>query len=479
VNIVVSGTFTTSSAPKVYLEQVSVRLGSTGTMKVAQIQGNKWSYSGLVTVEGPLTITIQATGWYYGMRDGVKGVEEIGITRSVNQSVTVSFDNTPPTGTVDSAGSNVTVNGPGPKVPVVITGSASDSQSGVARVEYEVDGTGFQIATPTSGWSRWQAPLELALGTHVVDVRCTDKVNHTSSLGTVRVEAKDNTGPELTVDQSEDFFLALGDPTGADVKLSGTVSDTGSGVQGVWLKVNESSTETAVTVAPDGTWSQAVRLPPDLGYPPDLHHIKVRATDKVGNPTLKEKPVRVSRTHAPGDHEDNVSSYAYFGDLIEFARSYVEIAPPVGNARSLGIEDLTEEFLQPFDRVTSGEPVRQLRLGIEVLRKFFAPNDAVARWKFDEGNGTTTADASGNPSIGTLQGGTTWSPGRVGESALSFDGQNDYVQVGAAPKLVMRNSLSISAWIYPKGVGSHTTEGGIIINKEGEYELARFADGTI
>jgi len=44
---------------------------------------------------------------------------------------------------------------------------------------------------------------------------------------------------------------------------------------------------------------------------------------------------------------------------------------------------------------------------------------------------------------------------------------------------MLANAGTLSAWIYPPGAGSHSTVGGIIINKEGEYELARFPDGTI
>ncbi len=43
----------------------------------------------------------------------------------------------------------------------------------------------------------------------------------------------------------------------------------------------------------------------------------------------------------------------------------------------------------------------------------------------------------------------------------------------------MTNACTLSAWIYPTGVGSLAPYGGIIVNKEGEYELARFTDGTI
>jgi hypothetical protein len=56
---------------------------------------------------------------------------------------------------------------------------------------------------------------------------------------------------------------------------------------------------------------------------------------------------------------------------------------------------------------------------------------------------------------------------------------DDYVQVGAQSSLVMTNTASFTAWIHPTGPGSQPDGGGIIINKEGEYEIARFSDGTI
>ena len=103
-----------------------------------------------------------------------------------------------------------------------------------------------------------------------------------------------------------------------------------------------------------------------------------------------------------------------------------------------------------------------------------SPGQLIGFWKFDEGSGTSTADASGNNHTATLQNGPTWTMGRVG-MALSFDGVNDYVRMGSASDLVMTNYGTISFWIYP----TSTTADGIILNKEGEYEVARFADNTI
>lgn len=99
-------------------------------------------------------------------------------------------------------------------------------------------------------------------------------------------------------------------------------------------------------------------------------------------------------------------------------------------------------------------------------------------WKFDENNGATAADASGNNNTGTLSSGATWTTGQSG-AAANLDGVDDYVQVGAQSSLALTNTGTLSAWIYPTGAGSLPPYGGIIINKEGEYELARFTDGTI
>ena len=56
----------------------------------------------------------------------------------------------------------------------------------------------------------------------------------------------------------------------------------------------------------------------------------------------------------------------------------------------------------------------------------------VGYWKFDEGSGTLVSDASGNSNTGTLVNGPTWSTGVKG-TALSFDGVDDYADMGSLP----------------------------------------------
>jgi TM2 domain-containing membrane protein YozV len=72
----------------------------------------------------------------------------------------------------------------------------------------------------------------------------------------------------------------------------------------------------------------------------------------------------------------------------------------------------------------------------------------VAAWGFNEGAGTTVADASGNGNTGTISG-AAWSiQGRYG-SALSFNGTNSVVVINSAPSLNLTTGMTLSAWVYP------------------------------
>jgi hypothetical protein len=91
----------------------------------------------------------------------------------------------------------------------------------------------------------------------------------------------------------------------------------------------------------------------------------------------------------------------------------------------------------------------------------------VGWWKFDECQGTTAGDASGNGNTGTISIGATgsqttpgtcttpidgtgaWYNGRIGKynSAMSFDGTDDYVDVGNSITSSSLSGLTINAWI--------------------------------
>ncbi|HEY3181372.1 MAG TPA: LamG-like jellyroll fold domain-containing protein [Gaiellaceae bacterium] len=76
------------------------------------------------------------------------------------------------------------------------------------------------------------------------------------------------------------------------------------------------------------------------------------------------------------------------------------------------------------------------------------PTGLVAAYSFDEGSGTTAADASGNGNTGTLSGAAWTTAGRNG-GALSFDGAADYVTVVDSASLDLTTAATVEAWVNP------------------------------
>jgi mannosyl-glycoprotein endo-beta-N-acetylglucosaminidase len=67
----------------------------------------------------------------------------------------------------------------------------------------------------------------------------------------------------------------------------------------------------------------------------------------------------------------------------------------------------------------------------------------VAWYPFDEGEGSTAADSSGNGNDGTIFG-AAWAAGMLG-GALDFDGIDDFVRVADYPK--PESTITVSAWV--------------------------------
>src|SRR5262245_60540798 len=68
--------------------------------------------------------------------------------------------------------------------------------------------------------------------------------------------------------------------------------------------------------------------------------------------------------------------------------------------------------------------------------------DLVGHWKLDG----TANDGSGSGLHGSLVGGPTWTPGRIGQ-ALQFDGVTDSVSVPDSPALRLTGDLTIAFWM--------------------------------
>src|SRR6185437_3495139 len=74
-----------------------------------------------------------------------------------------------------------------------------------------------------------------------------------------------------------------------------------------------------------------------------------------------------------------------------------------------------------------------------------ASTGLVAAYSFDEGSGSTVADASGNGNNGTVTNGS-WTTGVHGD-ALSFNGSSTIVNVPDSPSLDLSNAMTLEAWV--------------------------------
>lgn len=97
-----------------------------------------------------------------------------------------------------------------------------------------------------------------------------------------------------------------------------------------------------------------------------------------------------------------------------------------------------------------------------------SPN-LVAAYSFDEGAGTTVADASGNNNTGTLVGATWTGSGKI-NGALSFDGTSSRVDVPNAASLQLSTAMTLEAWVNPTTITSKWRD--VIYKGRDNYFLA-------
>jgi hypothetical protein len=82
----------------------------------------------------------------------------------------------------------------------------------------------------------------------------------------------------------------------------------------------------------------------------------------------------------------------------------------------------------------------------------------IARWKFDETEGTTAYDTSGNGNHGTLQNSPTWVSGKL-NNAISFDGTGDSVEYSSLAST--SKNVSLTAWVKAASIEA---SGGTVIS---------------
>ncbi|MFC0006335.1 OmpL47-type beta-barrel domain-containing protein [Micromonospora siamensis] len=270
----------TKDAAGAYVGSATVNLSATdagsGVDKVEYaVDGGAWGvYTAPVTVNAPGQHTVS-----------YRATDRAGNTSTVAQ---VSFtvvepaptDTTAPTvtaavtGQKDAAGAYVG--------SATVTLSATDTESGVAKVEYSLDGGAYATYT---------APLSVtAAGQHTVSYRATDKAGNTSAAQQVTFTVVEPAPTDGTPPTATAAVTGQKDATGAYVgsaTVTVTATDAGSGVAKIEYALD------------GGAWT-AYTAPVTVNAA-GQHTLSYRATDKAGNTSAAQQVAFTVVAPAPTD----------------------------------------------------------------------------------------------------------------------------------------------------------------------------------
>jgi hypothetical protein len=283
----------------------------------------------------------------------------------------VTVDVSPPTLTINPPADVVR---PSPPYVATITGTAADSPAGVAAVEWRLGSGAWHVATGTTSWSA-QVTLP-GLGTHTVTFRARDKAGNISGTRNAAVRVGDATPPSLGITApktNETFALVNGQVT---VEVRGAASDTQTGVARVEWSLDGQNGFTQATPRAAGDWSTwSAQVPITVA---GNRRITVRAFDKAtpANSVPRTRDFVVAEPFQPQDPEAVFSPAAYLDDLLSYSTRRARTA--TGGAL-ITRQLLVDTFLQPFvdlvtgaNRTVANQPVSQVRLCIESLRRYMA-----------------------------------------------------------------------------------------------------------
>jgi hypothetical protein len=326
------------------------------------------------------------------------------------------------------------------------------------------------IALSAAGGAVWRkADVALPVGSfgpQTIRVRARDAAGNVSPEKTVAVTVPDKTKPV-----GEIIAPAEGDPLpSGTVTIRGRVRDLQSGVASVSWSFDNSpgSFHPATTLEPpvaDGWRNWSVTL---TDVKTGFYSVHVKFVDVASNETTGVCHFEVSDYQAT-TVEQLLEPRAYLEALLKFVFDHVRVSGAAGAAPVT--TDLLQQVLrQPFgalkealpaggDLAIRNQPVNQLRIAIEILRRHLAAQSGlIAHWRFEEGSGAVARDATFRGNSATLVNNPGWASGRFG-GALSFDGSN-YAKVASTPELeVGKNGadFSVAFWLYltKPGAGQH------------------------
>jgi len=524
--------------------QLLVRLGNRGWQNVGQANHGPWSFEDSLTESdnGALGIFARVRGRFVQAAHGI--------------TVKVELDGPPDLRLSIDAPSALAGQAQTTYVPVRVDAKAS---SGIKRLSWRVNGEVVDSIGLSQADKDWSGVRNLPIPTptsttdYTIAVKCKDFSDAEENRETaVRISGVGEPVPspappprpnppqyEIIIPREGMKFGSL--DSSAVIRIRGTARNVLGVAKVEWSLDNDVSFQPASYDPASFVWWAEVQMRGEGN-----HRLNVRFTDGNGYNTTLVRNTGIKKPTKYESLEQMIDPQAYLQDLLAYANAHV-LAPD----KPLETTMLNAVFHQSFDELAKppekpdvtipekpknkpvltpgNQPINQVRLTVEVLRKYFerqwqvlapagaqaallagselrgliaaappksgilakakriagdvrAPTASAAEaglsahWQFDEGKGLVAADVSGNENELTLLA-AQWATGRT-RGALFFNGASALALRKSPASLYMGKTMSACAWIYPQGPGTEP-EGGIIFIKEGEYALARLGNGRV
>lgn len=356
-----------------WITTVQVKVGD-GAYEAATLKpGGLWDCTTKATTAGSVVIAVRAEA------DNGEGHH---IAMEQMRTVSVQLDTGKPFVIVSSGPINNQVIGVS-HLPfdLEVCGGAGDvawggPATGVRQVEWSVDGGPFVPATPSPDWANWVINLSAAaLRPYHLRILAHDNAGNTSLPTEIAFTLVDKGAPTLEITIRPDPIEVISN-TGDElvINLQGTSEDTLGEVDCVeWVLDDGTTYQKALTNDNWAHWRADIPVStPLLDAGTVSQSITVRATDKSGNSIVRKVPFKVSRAFKPVDPFGQV---AYLNELLTYAENHVVLGN-TESSPSITRGLLSSAFHQPFATLLNqpaalvNEPLHQVRLSVEILRKY-------------------------------------------------------------------------------------------------------------
>ena len=232
--------------------------------------GPRTSHSGFcvgnikITTDGVNLFTVSADG---AVHQGPNELVASGLPRSFTLDDSPGADHTAPTVSITAPASGATVSG-----TVNVTANASDSGSGMARVDFYLDNV--LTSSDTTAPYAWSWNASAVTGSHTLGAKAFDNAGNSAPATNVTVTVTapaDTTAPTVSITAPANGASVTG-----TVNVTANASDSGSGMARVDFLLDGAVTSSDNAAPYAWSWNSASTTP-------GSHTLSARAYDVAGN----------------------------------------------------------------------------------------------------------------------------------------------------------------------------------------------------